>query len=523
LEWGNDSMDGTPGYMAGEETLGPRLRALEARLARSEEHLADALQASQSWLWETDEELRFSRIVGPIEDILGTNPERLLGRHLHDTTLDRDDPRVSSHIEALERRLPYRDLVAPIPTRRGLRYIKASGKPLFDEDGTFRGYRGIASDVSGQVEAEHRAEATSRRFLEAIENVPASLMLCDAEHRIVICNSATQRYFPKVAHMLVPGTRFEDIVRALEQVRYPNKAPAEIEARVAQRMRRHREGFSHIIHAENGRWVQIIERRTSEGGTIGIRIDVTDLKIREQALDDKAKELERSNGELEQFAYVASHDLQEPLRMVASYCQLLGRRYKGKLDKDADEFIGFAVEGASRMQLLINDLLAYSRVGRGNRPLEPLALGDAVEGALANLTDAVAESGARIERAALPRVLGDRSQLTQLFQNLIGNAIKFRRDEPVVIRIAAEQDGAMWRVTVADNGIGIEADYVERVFQIFQRLHERGKYPGTGIGLAIAKKVVEHHGGRIWIESTPGAGSQFHFTLQAAPSAETRP
>lgn len=205
--------------------------------------------------------------------------------------------------------------------------------------------------------------------------------------------------------------------------------------------------------------------------------------------------------------------------MVASYCQLLQRRYGGKLDKDADEFIAFAVEGAQRMQRLINDLLGYSRVGRRGAGSEDFAAAAAFEIAVANLQGVIAENGARVEADHLPTIIADRGQIVQLFQNLIANAIKFRRDEPPVVRISAAREpvrnGApmMSRFTVSDNGIGIAPEYLDRVFLIFQRLHERSKYPGTGIGLAIAHKVVENHGGRIWIESTPGEGSRFHFTL----------
>ncbi|MGH7762047.1 MAG: sensor histidine kinase [Candidatus Dormibacteraceae bacterium] len=244
---------------------------------------------------------------------------------------------------------------------------------------------------------------------------------------------------------------------------------------------------------------------------------MTELKRREEALTAHSEELRRSNAELEQFAYVASHDLQEPLRMVASYCQLLQRRYKDKLEGDANEFIGFAVEGANRMQRLINDLLAYSRVGRKGGDPEPLDFAELVKAALANLQGAISDSGARIEIGEMPRVKGVRLQLVQLLQNVVGNAIKFRREGVVPhISITAVPENGQCRFTVADNGIGIEKEYLDRVFLIFQRLHERSKYSGTGIGLAIAKKVIEHHGGRVWIESIPGQGSRFIFTLPAA-------
>ncbi len=238
-------------------------------------------------------------------------------------------------------------------------------------------------------------------------------------------------------------------------------------------------------------------------------------------LAERADELARSNVELERFAYVASHDLQEPLRMVASYTQLLSKRYKGKLDADADEFIHFAVDGATRMQALINDLLIYSRVSTKGETFQAIDVSSIVERALANLQAAREESGAIISCDALPTVDGDALQLMQLFQNLIANAIKFRGDRRPEIHIGAVRDDAEWVFTVSDNGIGIDPKYADQLFVIFKRLHTRSEYPGTGIGLAICKKIVERHGGDIWIESVPRQGTTFYFTIpdRAAASA----
>jgi light-regulated signal transduction histidine kinase (bacteriophytochrome) len=237
-----------------------------------------------------------------------------------------------------------------------------------------------------------------------------------------------------------------------------------------------------------------------------------EVAVREQA----QTALQRSNAELEQLAYVASHDMQEPLRMIASYLQLIEQRYVDKLDDDGREFIGFAVDGAKRMQGLINDLLTYSRVGTKARPFEPVSLASVADTALSHLRVAVMESQATIELGALPQVNGDASQLVQLLQNLVGNAIKFRGAEPPRIQVLAQAgEPGWWHVSVCDNGIGIESAYFERVFVLFQRLHGRSAYPGTGIGLALCKRIVERHGGRIWVESQPGAGSAFHFTLPA--------
>ena len=227
------------------------------------------------------------------------------------------------------------------------------------------------------------------------------------------------------------------------------------------------------------------------------------------------QELARSNRDLEQFAYVASHDLQEPLRMVATYAQLLAERYQGKLDENADKYIHYVVDGALRMQTLVQDLLTFSRVGRQGASPALINCQTAVAVALKNLDAAIKESGARIECAQLPTIFAEASQLTQLFQNLIGNGIKFRGPEPPLIHITAEESGKKWRFSVTDNGIGIAPEHAELVFAIFKRLHTREEYPGSGIGLAICKKIVEQHGGRIWVESEPGRGSAFKFTLPA--------
>jgi signal transduction histidine kinase len=241
--------------------------------------------------------------------------------------------------------------------------------------------------------------------------------------------------------------------------------------------------------------------------------DITERKRAEEKLKLTLADLARSNKDLEQFAYVASHDLQEPLRMVSSYTQLLARRYRGQLDATAEKYIAYAVDGANRMQRLIEDLLAYSRVGARAMGFELVDSAAALDQALANLKTTIEQSGAVVTHDPLPRVVHDKLLLAQLFQNLIGNAIKFHVEAPPRIHVSARQKGEEWVLAVRDNGIGIDPQYAERIFTIFQRLHTNEEYPGTGIGLAICKKIVERGGGRIWVESQPGKGSTFYFTV----------
>ena len=304
----------------------------------------------------------------------------------------------------------------------------------------------------------------------------------------------------------------------------PEAVPVITEA--VQRAIEHAESFDlelRLITAkQNQVWVHAIGRAYQEKGRTvrigGVFHDITARKHSEAAQLKLLADLKRSNEELEQFAYVASHDLQEPLRMVASYTQLLAQRYKGRLDRDADDFIGYAVDGATRMQRLINDLLLFSRVGQSTQPLSLIPSQKSYDDALHNLALSIQDSGAIVTHDPLPELYGDAGQLVQLFQNLLGNAIKFRQPEvPPRVHVAARRAVHAWIFSVADNGIGITAQYHERIFVIFQRLHSRRKYSGTGIGLALCRRIVERHQGRIWLESSEGQGTTFFFTLPAKP------
>jgi len=349
------------------------------------------------------------------------------------------------------------------------------------------------------------------RFRAMVESAPHGVVMVDGSGEIVFVNRETERLFGYAREALL-GQPIERIVPTRFRERHPEFRATyftdpQVRAMGAGRdlFGRRKDGTE--IPVEIG--LNPIE--TDEG--LFVLASVVDISARKRA----EEELRRSNEELERFAYVASHDLQEPLRTVTSYVQLLARRYRDKLDADAGEFIEFAVQGAMRMQRLIEDLLAFSRVGTRAAALVPTDANAALDAALENLKAAAGEAGATLTRGPLPTVLADPVQLGQLFTNLVGNAVKFRGTEPPRVQIGAERDGTQWVFRVRDNGIGIDPQYFERIFVIFQRLHGRNEYPGTGIGLAVCRKIVERHGGRIWVESEEGGGATFSFTLSAAP------
>jgi PAS domain S-box-containing protein len=418
---------------------------------------------------------------------------------------------------------------ASLPAVAGVTLVIGWLRLLGERAGRFGAETGVAVMVAAVIlvfaivlyvsaASAERGEAARREaeglFRSAVDASPNGMLMVDPAGEIVLLNRQTEAIF---------GYRSDEMLGQPVEMLLPERLRA---GHVGHRRdflahpgtRQMGAGRDLRARRKDGREVAVEiglspVRRESGTHVLASIIDITERKRVED-------ELRRSNEELERFAYVASHDLQEPLRMVGSYVQLLAKRYRGKLDADADEFIGYALDGALRMQRLIEELLAYSRVGtRGAEPV-PTDAGVVVAGALRSLKLAIEEAGAAVRVEPLPTVLADPGQLEQVFSNLLSNALKFRGSAPPEIQVSAERRDRAWELRVRDNGIGIEPQYFERIFVIFQRLHGREEYPGTGMGLAIVKKIVERHGGRIRVESAPGAGSTFAFTLPAAAGSE---
>jgi len=360
-------------------------------------------------------------------------------------------------------------------------------------------------------------ENSEERFRSVVQTATDAIITINSSGNILSWNEGAQTIFgyssdeviDKPFALLIPERFHHDQQRAFQQANSPSEK-LQTEEKILEGVGMRKDGSELPLEITYSRW------KTKEGPFFtDIIRDISDRKRAEEQLKQTMQELVRSNAELEQFACVASHDLQEPLRMVSSYAQLLGKRYQGRLDSEADLFIHYAVDGTKRMQQLIQDLLTYSRIGTSDTSLETVECDAVCHLAVKNLRVSIEEKGAVVTHDSLPTVIGDKTQITQLFQNLISNALKFHGENSPRVHISSEQKGNEWVFSVEDNGIGIAPEFSMRIFDIFQRLHSRDRYPGSGVGLSICKKIVERHGGRIWVESEPGNGSRFYFTIPA--------
>jgi len=404
-------------------------------------------------------------------------------------------------------------------------WLLTTKTPLRGADGRVVGLVGISRNITARKRVEEALKLRDAALQEAhqelervLDTMGDGVMVLDANHRLVRANRRMcellqyaeaellgkgPEFWTHPDHLTISGDELAKR-RHGERTTYETKC-----------LRRDGSSFPALATG-----VAIFDEGGAYQGAVGCVADITSLKHAEGQLRETMAELARSNAELEQFACVASHDLQEPLRNMASFAELLAKRYQGQLDEKADRFIDYITDGAARMRELIQGLLAYSRVGTKGQELAPVALGECFEQALANLETALEDCQAVVTCDPLPTVNADPLQMTQLFQNLLGNALKFRGEETPRIHTSAERRGASHRLCVADNGIGIEPEFAERIFILYQRLHTRQEYPGTGLGLALCRKIVERHGGRIWVESGSGTGATFVLTIPVLESAE---
>ena len=383
---------------------------------------------------------------------------------------------------------------------------------------TITALRDAAGDLQGFSEFSHdlsESEESRAKYRGLLEAAPDAMVVVNQGGEIVLLNIQAEKYFGYRRDELV-GQKVKNIIPEgfaerlmADGTRTAAEALAQQIGAGTELYGRRKDGTDFPIE------MMLSPLESSEGILVTVAIrDITERKKSEEHLVKTVGELKRSNDELQQFAYVASHDLQEPLRMVASYTELLAENYKGRLDADADEFIAYAVDGANRMRVLIEDLLAYSRAGTNGKALHKVSSDNALKEALTNLRATIQESGAVVTHDLLPVITTDGTQLTQIFQNLVGNAVKYHGvAAPLVHVSAAKNGGNEWIFSVRDNGMGIDPQYFDRIFVLFQRLHGQTEFKGTGIGLAICKKMLGRLGGRIWVESQPGKGSTFHFAL----------
>ena len=483
-------------------------KTAEKALRDSEEKYRTIVHTANEGIAILNEKKATTFVNDKIVEMLGYPADEIVDKSLF-SFMSNESKRVAlAHLSRRQEAITEQHYIKFIRKNGSELWTVFTSRPLFEKNGKYMGAMATFTDITERK----LAEAQIRKLSSAVEQSTSIIIITDTNARIDYVN-------PKFTQ--VTGYSREEVLgqnpRILKSTETPREVYNELWNTIASGGEWHGE-----LHnkKKNGKsyWARVsISPIKNMDGIIthylGVQEDITERKKAQSALQNYATELERSNEELQQFAYVASHDLQEPLRMITSYLTILENRYKNKLDDDADEFIGYAVDGAKRMKQLIKDLLQYSRVGTHGNPFRKTKCEEILSKTLNNLEVTIIENAVEITHDRLPIIKADEVQLLQLFQNLISNAIKFRRKKLPKIHVGAKLKNGEWTFSVKDNGIGIEREYEKRIFIIFQRLHTNSKYPGTGIGLALCKKIVERHGGRIWFDSEPGEGSTFYFTI----------
>lgn len=489
-----------------------RRNRIEDRLRDSERDFRATIEDMAEIYYRTDYEGRIVRVSPYVTEALGYLPEEIIGRKLADLYVDPSGrARFLTRLKEAGGKL-VNERLALRAKDGSTRWVSTNSHVWHDVDGQPIGVEGIARDITEELRRTEEAFRSARHLRRLVENLPTGAVFVEGNKLSINRVVETITGYPR--NELASIDAWFRLLHGPDADRFRAEHEAE-----------RRRGFPKSciipIRRSDGRERMVeFSCHLLDQDEIWVLRDVTESQDMERALRRAVASLAASNTELEQFAYVASHDLREPLRMVTSYVQLITKRHADELSEEAKEFLAYARDGAERMDSLILDLLEYSRVGRKSQSFRPVSLAEAVRHAQEALTFAIEEAGAEIIiEGSLPEVPGDPSELMRLFQNLIGNAIKYRDStRPCRIAIAAKTTPEGLQISVADNGIGIAETDFERIFRIFQRLHTREEYEGTGIGLALCKKIVERHGGRIWVESEVGRGSAFFFTLATNPA-----
>ena len=473
----------------------------------SDTWLPHALAAARMIAWEWSGGA--VKVAGDAASLLGVEPGPVDVGTLIALIFPEDLETVKKDWQAAERLLADFSVEFRICAPGGERWVSAVGRWRDSPAGPQ--IHGIAQDITGRKRSEREFQENENRYRRIVETAAEAICILNSEGRIVFANRAVSELTGYPPEEILGRPSWDAVFKedlAEAQARFERRR-AGVTERYQIRVRR-RDGVSIWADVSSTAMLDDSGRFT---GVLLMATNISDRKAAEAELARQREALERTNADLRQFAYVAGHDLQEPLRTIASYAQLLSNRHAPKLGEEGNEFIGFISGAVQRMDALIRDLLAYSRVvNQDALPREEIALDGIVLWAMMNLQHSIRESDAVVRFHDLPTVYGDRTELAQVFQNLLGNAIKYRRAQPPVIDVEARRSGGNWHISVRDNGIGIAPEYHERIFGLFKRLHGK-QYDGTGLGLAICKRIVEKHGGRIWVESVPDLGSTFHFTL----------
>jgi PAS domain S-box-containing protein len=494
--------------------INEELKQNEATLRETGQYLENLIGSASAPIIVWNPQYRITRFNHAAEILTGKPASSMLGQNVE--TLfpeDRREEIVISLIQPAMKGKNWKGIEIPILNEKGaVKTVLWNSAIVMGSDGNIRSTIVQGQDITERKRMEIEVKDMADKYSSLFNSTSDGIWIHNLAGNIVEVNDA---------YCQMSGYTSEELLGKPMSMLEAKETKEEVQAHTRKVIEsgghdrfesRHRRKDGSIFDVD----VTALYLPRKEGRIAVFCRDITDRRHANEELKQYAERLKRSNEDLERFAYIASHDLQEPLRNVVSFSQLLARRYSGKLEPDADEFIGYIVEGGRRLQALVSDLLEYSRVNTRASPFQKTNSEEVVDRVIQNLFFTIQESNTTIETTPLPTVNADSGQLGMIFQNLIANAIKFCREEPPYIHISAEKSGYMWKFAVRDNGIGIDPAFNNRIFEIFQRLHTRDKYPGTGVGLAIVKKIIERHGGNIWVESEVGRGSTFYFTLPAA-------